>query len=319
MRASGVAVGLIVLATLSLPAFRGRAAGHPPAARRGRGALAPALSLSASATQARSHQPLRLSGRLQGAPPGTVVERLRIALPIRTARPGRAPGPGSHRCVLGRPPTRCATRGIRGEHLGRRTRTCQPSFWCGFEIARCARAGPEGRPCADPDPHLSPAGSELERLHGALAGAQRQPAVRELNAHPTPQSLRHHAAHRARAPGGPLCLARLLLRARGPGAGRSHTAADLSGTGLLGRGMAPQRVPVAKPRGPGEPLPGRTDRTHRVRRGRQTRGVCRASTCTGRLCRPASSRRCCSWPTCAGSRPRASTTSTRPATRFCSR
>ena len=71
MRASGVAVGLIVLATLSLPASAG-ARRTPPAARR-EGALAPALSLSASATHARSHQPLRLSGRLRGAPPGTVV------------------------------------------------------------------------------------------------------------------------------------------------------------------------------------------------------------------------------------------------------
>ena len=69
MRTSGVAVGLVALATLSLAGTAG-AAGAPPTPRL---QSAPALSLHASTTHARSHLPLRLTGNLQGAPPGTTV------------------------------------------------------------------------------------------------------------------------------------------------------------------------------------------------------------------------------------------------------
>ncbi|MEA2146594.1 MAG: hypothetical protein QOG59_2181 [Solirubrobacteraceae bacterium] len=79
MRASGVAVGLIALATLSLPATAG-AAGSPPTPRLQR---APALSLHASTTHARSHLPLRLTGNLHGAPPGTAVRVYASPYPYR--------------------------------------------------------------------------------------------------------------------------------------------------------------------------------------------------------------------------------------------
>jgi hypothetical protein len=85
MRASGVAVGLIALATLSLPATAG-AAGTAPTPRRETAhapAPAPALSLDASTTHARSHRPLRLTGRLLGAPPGTAVSVYASAYPYR--------------------------------------------------------------------------------------------------------------------------------------------------------------------------------------------------------------------------------------------
>jgi hypothetical protein len=81
MRVSALAVGLIGLATLSWPVT---ASAHvtPP---RLRSATWPTLSLRASATHAQSHRPLRLSGQLTGAPPGTAVRI--YALPYPYVRP----------------------------------------------------------------------------------------------------------------------------------------------------------------------------------------------------------------------------------------
>jgi hypothetical protein len=79
MRASGVAVGLIALATLSLPATSGAAGTLPTPPPQG----ALALSLHASTPHARSHRPLRLTGNLQGAPPGTVVSVYAAEYPYR--------------------------------------------------------------------------------------------------------------------------------------------------------------------------------------------------------------------------------------------
>jgi hypothetical protein len=73
MRASGVAVGLIVLATVSSPGTAGATGTRPTHRRASAPAPAPGLSLNASPTRAISHRPLRLVGQLRGAPPGTPV------------------------------------------------------------------------------------------------------------------------------------------------------------------------------------------------------------------------------------------------------